>query len=100
MSSYEPVPTNDSNSNLPPPKPSNSKFSSRKLILALAFCLVALGFFKAGQWSVWKSHPEPAAASESSTSVTEPIELDKEPPKEEQTDTDMEAETRGKYSVG
>jgi hypothetical protein len=47
---YQPIPSDESVNRIVKPI---SQFSIRKLFfLALAFCVVALGSYKAGQWSV------------------------------------------------
>jgi hypothetical protein len=53
MASYELIPTDDSGTVDTPPIKTRPKPLHRKLfLLAVAFCVVAFGFYKAGQWSV------------------------------------------------
>jgi hypothetical protein len=95
-SAYQPIPSDESVNRIVKPIP---RFSPRKLLfLALAFCLVALGSYKAGQWSVVRDLNRLSGSQisdEETSSHPEEIgdQAAAEPPV---NSTDMP----GKYSVG
>ncbi|KAF8658256.1 hypothetical protein AX16_002032 [Volvariella volvacea WC 439] len=98
---YEPLPTNDTDSLEPINKPTSRPRSCFRnpLVLVLAFCLVAVTFYKAGQWSVDTSQEaiQPTSDSQSTTFETTtpaPTTVSTGHPQE----GDMTR--RGKYSVG
>jgi hypothetical protein len=54
---YQPIPSGESVDHISKVKPTPRIPTRKLLFLALAFCLVALGAYKVGQWSVIKDHP-------------------------------------------
>jgi hypothetical protein len=92
---YQPIPTDESENHIVKPTP---RFGTRKvLFLALAFCLVALGSYKAGQWSIQKDHRLSGSPTSDQEIPSNPKESSDQTVAEPHVNsTDMP----GKYSVG
>ncbi|TFK75441.1 glycoside hydrolase [Pluteus cervinus] len=101
MSSYQALPTDEETAETPAPsKPTPQQQSIRKpLLLTLAFCLFAFGFFKAGQYSVSFS-PHDSQFEEGEVPALKPTNAIQEELPPEATHNETMSAGKGKYSVG
>jgi hypothetical protein len=91
---YQPIPSSESVSHTV--KPSAWLSTRRLLFLVVAFCIVALGSYKAGQWSVIKDSGSPIATSDQETFSNSKANSDQVLAEPSVNSTNMP----GKYSVG